>query len=112
MKIRSTIFATLAAFAIAASPALAGPGGNGNGNGNGAANGNGGNSADAGAASSAGGNGHGQETSTAAKDPATSGLDKALAVVGTTPASQKATDAITAAISRILGQEADELTTE
>jgi hypothetical protein len=45
--------------------------------------------------------------SAAAKDPTTRGLEKSLAVVGTTPAVERATDPITAAISRMLERNQD-----
>ncbi|MCV0395500.1 MAG: hypothetical protein K5872_16690 [Rhizobiaceae bacterium] len=106
--IRTTILAALAALVLAG-PVHAGPGGNGNGNGNGASNGNGGNSANAGGSGGVGApsGGHGLETSTAARDPATRGLEKALAVVGTTTAASQATDSITSAIGRMLDRNDD-----
>ena len=100
MTIQYRLMAALAAATLLSVPVYAGPGGNGNGNGQGADNGNGGNSADAGSQSQ----GHGAETSAAATDPGTHGLDKALSVVGTTPASPQASLSIQAAIDALLGR--------
>lgn len=100
MTFHKAMIAALAAGTLLAAPVHAGPGGNGNGNGQGADNGNGGNSAEAGSQSQ----GHGAETSAAATDAETRGLDKALSVVGTTPASPHASLSIQAAIDALLGR--------
>ena len=108
MTVRNKLLVGLAAFALLGSPTFAGPGGNGGGNGNGASNGNGGNSASAGSQSSGShSQGQGQATSVAAKDPATRGLEKALNVVGTTPASPQATFSLRAAFDSFLGRNSD-----
>ncbi|PAQ06151.1 hypothetical protein [Mesorhizobium temperatum] len=100
MKTRTSLFAAVAAFALVASPVLAGPGGNGGGKGNGASNGNGGNSA------AAGSQGHGAATSAAAKDKSTRGIAHAMAVVSTTPASPQATLSLQAALDKFLARTA------
>lgn len=101
MKTRTSLFAAAAALTLLAYPAFAGPGGNGGGHGNGGSNG-GGNSAGAGS------QGHGTATSAAAKDPSTSGLAKALSVVGTTPASPQATLSLQAALDAFLARNTTE----
>lgn len=101
MKTRTSLFATVAALALIASPVFAGPGGNGGGHGNGGSNGNGGNSGGAGS------QGHGAATSAAAKDKTTSGIAHAMAVVSTTPASPQATLSLQAALDKFLAREAD-----
>ena len=96
MTVRNKLLVGLAAFALLGSPTFAGPGGNG------------GNSASAGSHSSGShSQGHGQATSVAAKDPATRGLEKALNVVGTTPASPQATFSLRAAFDSFLGRNSE-----
>lgn len=95
MKTRTSLFATVAALALVASPVLAGPGGNGGGKGNG------GNSA------AAGSQGHGAATSAAARDKSTRGIAHAMAVVSTTPASPQATLSLQAALDKFLARKAD-----
>lgn len=99
MRTRASLSAVVAAFTIIAVPAFAGAGagGNGGGHGNSGSNG-GGNSAWARSQS------HGAATSAAAKDASTSGLAKALSVVGTTPASPQATLSIQAALDALLAK--------
>lgn len=91
---RHSLFIAIAALSLSASAVYAGPGGNGNGNG--------GNSAGAGS------HGHGAATSEAARDPATSGLTKALSVVATTPASPQATSSLQAALDAFLLRHPDD----
>ena len=97
---RKNLFVAVTALSLLATPVIAAPGGNGG------SNGNGGNSA------SAGSQGHGAATSTAAKDPDTKGLEKALSVVGTTPASPNAIAAIQSALDRFLARNVDDAETE
>jgi hypothetical protein len=94
MKIHARILAALAATTLVASSALAAPGGNGGGQGQGGSQGNGGNSAGAGS--------QGASTSAAANDKSTTGVAKALSVVGTTPASPQATLSLQAVLDKLL----------
>ena len=96
------LLAVLATTALLASPAFAAPGGNGGGNGNGGSQGNGGNSGGAGS------QGHGAATSEAARDKSTTGVAKALSVVGTTPASPQATLSLQAVLDKLLAREDDD----